>query len=154
MEFTKSSAVALNIVLCLSLSACSETNPHANHEMPASVQSEVSRVVNIEMGKGNEFQFSPENIEIKQGETIKFLFNNQGKLAHEFVVGSEAELKKHQQDMIKNPHSAHDMNTIAANSRGEVTMTFDKTGTFLFACLIEGHLESGMKGSIKVTPND
>ncbi|MBY0346389.1 MAG: cupredoxin domain-containing protein [Neisseriaceae bacterium] len=145
--------LALMFSLGLSLTVYAETNPHAHHNIVAPAKSSISRVVTIEMGKGQEFRFSPEKIDIKQGETIKFRFNNVGKMAHEFVVGTEAELKKHQQDMVENPTSAHhEMNTIAPNSKSEITMTFDKKGTFLFACLIAGHFESGMKGFITVSP--
>jgi uncharacterized cupredoxin-like copper-binding protein len=153
MKLTSLPQFALLFSLCLSLPAHAETNPHAHHNMAAPAKSSISRVVTIEMGKGQEFRFSPEKIEIVQGETIQFRFNNVGKMAHEFVVGTEAELKKHQKDMASQPMSAHHkMNTIAPNSKGEITMKFDKTGTFLFACLIAGHFESGMKGNIKVTP--
>ena len=144
--------LTLMFSLCLSLHANAETNTHAHHNMAAPAKSSIYRVVTIEMGKGQEFRFSPEKIDIKQGETIKFRFENKGKMAHEFVVGTEAELKKHQQEMAKNPASAHHMNTIAPNSKGEISMTFDKAGSFLFACLITGHFESGMKGLITVAP--
>jgi len=155
MKLTSLPQLAFIFSLCLSLPAHAETNPHAQHNMAdmAAPTKQALRIVNIEMGKGQEFRFSPEKIEIVQGETIQFRFNNVGKMAHEFVVGTEAELKKHQKDMASNSTSAHHkMNTIAPNSKGEITMKFDKAGTFLFACLITGHLESGMKGSIKVTP--
>lgn len=156
MKLNSLPQLTLMFSLCLSLHANAETNPHAQHnmaDMAASTKQAALRIINIEIGKGQEFRFSPEKIEIKQGETIQFRFNNLGKMAHEFVVGTEAELKQHQKDMANQSTSAHHkMNTIAPNSKGEITMTFDKAGTFLFACLITGHFESGMKGSIKVTP--
>jgi uncharacterized cupredoxin-like copper-binding protein len=34
---------------------------------------------------------------------------------------------------------------------GEIVWTFTKAGTFSYGCLIPGHWEGGMKGSITVT---
>jgi hypothetical protein len=36
-------------------------------------------------------RFTPERIEVRQGETVKFVVRNTGKVMHEFVIGTKAE---------------------------------------------------------------
>jgi uncharacterized cupredoxin-like copper-binding protein len=35
---------------------------------------------------------------------------------------------------------------------GEIVWTFNRAGSFELACLIAGHYEAGMRGTITVTP--
>jgi uncharacterized cupredoxin-like copper-binding protein len=55
--------------------------------------------------------------------------------------------------MEKNPDMEHDdPNGRRLNPDGssEIVWRFTKAGTFEFACLIPGHYESGMKGTVVV----
>jgi len=36
--------------------------------------------------------------------------------------------------------------------RGDIVWTFNRPGEFAFACLIAGHFEAGMRGTIRVNP--
>ena len=45
------------------------------------------------------------------------------------------------------PHMAH----VAAGKRGSIVWRFNRPGEFDFACLIPGHFEAGMRGTINVS---
>lgn len=111
----------------------------------------VKRTIEIEM-KDN-MRFSPDTIELKQGETVKFVVKNSGKMMHEMVIGSKNELDEHAALMAKFPNMEHDepyMTHVAAGKAGEITWNFNRPGDFEFACLIAGHYQAGMVGKIKV----
>ena len=98
-------------------------------------------------------RFNPQSIKVKQGETIKFIVKNSGKVKHEMVLGTEKELKEHAEVMKQNPEMEHaDENqiTVQPGSSSEIIWQFTKSGKVNFACLQPGHYEVGMKGAIVV----
>lgn len=113
----------------------------------------VNRTIEIRMG--DDYRFQPSSIDIKQNETIRFVIKNTGKILHELVIGTPAENATHAQLMLKFPNMEHDepyMAHVKAGSTGELIWTFNKAGQFEFACLIGGHYQAGMKGTIVVQP--
>lgn len=111
----------------------------------------VSRTIDVTMD--DSMRFAPDRMAFKAGETVRFAVRNDGRIRHEMVIGSVAELKAHADMMRANPAMQHaDPNTIslAPDERGELVWQFDKPGTFDFACLVPGHLEAGMSGKIEV----
>jgi uncharacterized cupredoxin-like copper-binding protein len=99
-------------------------------------------------------RFSPDTLEVKQGETVKFVVSNDGKTMHEFVIGTKRENDDHAQLMMKFPNMEHDepyMAHVGPGKKGEIIWTFNRAGDFDFACLIAGHYQAGMVGKIKVT---
>ena len=69
-------------------------------------------------------------------------------------MDEEKAILEHKDLMAKFPEMEHDdPNAIrlAAGKRGEIIWTFANDGEFTFACLIPGHYESGMKGTLKVS---
>ena len=111
----------------------------------------VSRTVAIAMS--DSMRFSPASVSAKRGETIRFVLKNEGKLKHEMVLGTIAELKEHAALMVKFPQMEHaDPNqaSVEPGKTGELIWQFTKAGTFDFACLQAGHYEAGMKGQVVV----
>lgn len=111
----------------------------------------VNRTIDVVMD--DTMRFEPSQIEVKAGETIRFFVKNSGKIPHEMVIGSIAELKAHAEEMKKMPdmqHAEPNMITLKAGQRGGLVWTFDQPGTVDFACLIPGHMEAGMVGKVKV----
>ena len=97
--------------------------------------------------------FVPDRVEVKRGEQVKFVLKNVGKVDHEFMLDSPANNAKHKIAMEKNPDMEHDdPNGKRLNPDGssEIVWRFTKPGTFEFACLMPGHYESGMKGTVVV----
>lgn len=110
----------------------------------------VARTVTISM---KEMRFSPAKIDVKQGETIRFVIRNEGKLLHELVIGTKEELDEHAAMMVKFPTMEHDepyMSHVSSGKTGEIIWTFNRPGNFDFACLIAGHYQAGMVGKITV----
>lgn len=110
-----------------------------------------ARVININMT--DEMRFQPATVTVSKGETIRFNIKNSGQLKHELTLGTMEELKEHAAVMQKHPEMEHDdpnAVTVEPGQTKTLTWKFTKGGTFDFACLIPGHMESGMKGKISV----
>jgi uncharacterized cupredoxin-like copper-binding protein len=111
----------------------------------------VSRTIKIDMG--DDMRYSPANVKVKRGETIRFVVTNRGRLKHEMVLGNIKELREHDALMRKFPEMEHDdpdQLAVDAGNTGELIAQFTKTGTFDFACLQPGHFEAGMRGKVAV----
>ena len=107
----------------------------------------------IEMDALDTFRYSVEKLRVKRGETIRFVMHNKGKVQHEIVIGTLEQLKQHAELMKRFPemeHEAPNMLHVAPGESGEIVWRFNRPGTFSFACLIAGHFEAGMVGTIVV----
>ncbi len=112
---------------------------------------DVSRSIPIVMTDA--MRFEPDRIEVRLGETIRFEHHNDGMVLHEMVIGTAPALEEHAELMKKFPGMEHDspwMAHVAPGGRGEIVWTFNRPGEFRFACLIPGHYEAGMIGTIIV----
>ena len=113
--------------------------------------SKVTRTIKVDML--DTMRFTPSNLAIKQGETIRFVVKNSGQIPHEMVLGTEKNLKDHYEVMKKNPEMEHaDANsvTVQPGKTGEIVWQFTKSGKVDFACLHPGHYDAGMKGQVRV----
>ncbi|WP_419341225.1 cupredoxin domain-containing protein [Achromobacter sp. PD1] len=111
----------------------------------------VSRTIVVDMTDA--MRFTPDKIDVKAGETIRFKVSNSGKIRHEMVLGTTADLNSHYQMMLKDPGMRHEEpNSVSleAGKAGDIVWTFDKAGTVAFACLEPGHYPAGMKGAVSV----
>jgi uncharacterized cupredoxin-like copper-binding protein len=113
-----------------------------------------ARVVNVVMREGDgKMMFVPDRLEVKRGEQVKFVLRNNGELAHEFVLATTAENLKHAEDMKKTPDMEHDdpnAKRLDPSKSDELVWRFTKAGEFEYGCLIPGHREAGMTGTIVV----
>ncbi|CAM8659288.1 MAG: hypothetical protein A3E00_12285 [Curvibacter sp. RIFCSPHIGHO2_12_FULL_63_18] len=117
----------------------------------AGVATKNTRTVTVEMA--DNMRYTPSEIQVKKGETVRFVVKNVGKVRHELSLGTEKELLEHLEQMKKNPGMEHDEPskiTLDAGKQGEIVWQFTKAGTVNFACLMPGHFEAGMKGQVKV----
>ena len=115
------------------------------------VAAKASRTVQIDMTDA--MRYSPASVSVRQGETVRFVVKNSGKLKHEMVLGTEKELMEHYEVMKKNPemeHADENMVTVAPGKSGEIVWQFTKAGKIDFACLQPGHYDAGMKGAVNV----
>jgi uncharacterized cupredoxin-like copper-binding protein len=109
----------------------------------------------IDVAMTDNMRFTPDRIEVRQGETVRIVIRNSGATLHEFVLGSNRELDEHTALMMKFPNMEHDepyMAHVKPGESGEIVWKFNRPGNFAFACLIAGHYQAGMVGKIKVTP--
>jgi uncharacterized cupredoxin-like copper-binding protein len=117
----------------------------------AGLAGKVSRTVIVDMT--DTMRFNPSSIAVRQGETIRLVVKNSGQVKHEFVLGTEKELKEHYELMKKFPemeHSDPNMVTVAPGKTGEVIWQFTKSGKVAFGCLQPGHYDAGMKGAVTI----
>lgn len=111
----------------------------------------VTRTVKLDMS--DEMRFHPSVLQANRGETVRFVLVNKGKILHEMVIGSMAELKEHAALMKKFPNMEHDepyMAHVKPGGSESIVWQFNRTGEFHFACLVAGHFEAGMVGKIVV----
>ena len=148
------SAVSAALVASTALAAGEHAGGHG-HEASAigkpDVASKATRTVQIDMT--DTMRFTPASVEVKQGETVRFVVKNSGQIKHEMVLGNEKELKEHDEVMKKNPEMEHadkNMVTVAPGQSGEIVWQFTQAGTVDFACLQPGHYDAGMKGQVVV----
>lgn len=115
------------------------------------IASKVTRTINIDMK--DDMRFHTSLVTVKQGETVRFVAKNSGKVKHEMVLGTAKELKEHYEVMKKNPEMEHadaNMVTVAPSKSGEIIWHFTSAGKVDFACLQPGHFDAGMKGLVNV----
>jgi uncharacterized cupredoxin-like copper-binding protein len=111
----------------------------------------VNRVIRIEMSDA--FRFTPAEITVKRGETVRFTVRNGAQQLHEMVLGTTKELNEHAELMKKFPEMEHadaHMAHVAPGASGDIVWQFTQRGEYPFACLIPGHYEAGMVGKVVV----
>jgi uncharacterized cupredoxin-like copper-binding protein len=96
-------------------------------------------------------RFTPAEVHVKRGEVVRFVTSNKGQVAHEFVLGTRAELEKHAAQMRERPHMSH-AGHVAPGKSADVGWQFTQAGDFYYACLVPGHFEAGMVGKVIVSP--
>ena len=133
--------------------------------------SEVDRTIEIKMYDN---YYEPKEINIKKGETIKFIIYNYGELVHEFNIATKEMHIKHQPEMVKmvehqilladkidkkkmmemakkNPAMAHSHNNsvlLSPGEKAELIWKFSNSLEIEAACNVPGHYEVGMIAKI------
>ncbi|MDC1256920.1 hypothetical protein N8Z66_04495, partial [Pelagibacteraceae bacterium] len=118
----------------------------------------------------------PKSIKVKNGETIKFIVENKGKLVHEYNIATKKMHLKHQPEMLmmmqmgillptkldmkkmKEASKANNaMSHAHANSlllepdkKGEIIWKFSSNGKLEIACNVPGHYQAGMVSAVSI----
>lgn len=170
-----SARFVLPLLCALSLPALADQSHHTFGK--SAKAADADRTVEITLG---DMYYEPASVQVKAGETVRFVLKNEGALLHEFSLGDaamHAEHQKHmlmmqqmgmltptamQHDMSKMDHSQHDMSGMAHDDpntvmlepgqSAELTWTFSQSTGLEFACNIPGHYQAGMVGNIEVKP--
>lgn len=111
----------------------------------------VARTIHVTMD--DSYRFTPSDVTIRRGQTVRFVVSNIGQQMHEMVLGSADELKAHAELMRRFPEMEHDDPNIAhvqPGEKGEIVWQFTRPGEYAFGCLIAGHYEAGMSGRLVV----
>jgi uncharacterized cupredoxin-like copper-binding protein len=138
------------------------------------VAARVDRTIVITM---NDNFFEPEEIKVKEGETIRFVIANKGEFLHEFNIATAGMHAAHQGEMAmmmehgmitatefnekkmnmdhgggKTMMAHDDPNSVLLEpgKQAEVIWRFTKVAELEFACNVPGHYDSGMMGPIRV----
>ncbi|WIV52352.1 cupredoxin family protein (plasmid) [Marivivens sp. LCG002] len=151
--------LALTAALLVTASAAMADGGHAHADdweigRPGN-PADVTRTIEVDMfePESGGMAFSMSQIDVTTGETIRFVVTNKGYLDHEMVIDTMDGNAEHAQVMMMKPDMVHhDPNAVrlAPGETGEIVWTFSQTGNFEFACLIPGHMESGMHGPLNV----
>ena len=98
-------------------------------------------------------RFTPDRISVKASQTFRFFIVNKGRLPHEMVIGMADAITAHAAMMTQMPGMVHKQANqipLAPGQRGGIVWQFAKAGTVSFACLVPGHKEAGMVGTVVV----
>ncbi|WHS62224.1 cupredoxin family protein [Pseudomonas sp. G2-4] len=147
---------------------------HFDFGQPAPA-AKANRNIDVVMG---DMTFDPGALDIKAGETVRFVLINKGQLLHEFNLGNAAMHVEHQQEMLKMQQSGqmtptamkpgmdhgamnHDQASmkhddpnsvlVEPGKTAELTWTFTQATRLEFACNVPGHYQAGMKGDLTVS---
>jgi uncharacterized cupredoxin-like copper-binding protein len=102
-----------------------------------SAAKEASREIEID---AKEYSYSgADQIHGVKGETVKLELKNEGTVEHEMEVFGP------------NGEDLGEVGPTKAGAQGNVTITFDKSGTYVLKCGIEDHETKGMKASFTVS---
>jgi uncharacterized cupredoxin-like copper-binding protein len=111
----------------------------------------VTKTIKVDMTDA--MRFTPSDVAVKRGDTVKFVVHNDGKVLHEMVLGTKEAIAEHAELMKKFPEMEHadaNMAHVRPGKSGEIIWQFTKPGEFKFACLQPGHFEAGMVGKVVV----
>jgi len=114
----------------------------------------ILRTIHIDMS--DEMEYLPNGLRLKAGDTVKFVVRNSGRIMHELVLGTMQELREHSEVMRKHPQMEHDepyMAHVAPGKTETIVWQFSKPGAFFYGCLVPGHFEAGMIGTVRVRAN-
>jgi uncharacterized cupredoxin-like copper-binding protein len=95
-------------------------------------------------------KYLPDSLEVAAGTTVEFVVVNEDPIAHEFIIGTEAEQLEHEKGSIDDDHTGPGEASVPAESTVRLSFTFAKAGPLFYACHLPGHYRYGMKGSLKV----
>ena len=134
--------------LALVAAACGNDSPSGSNDA-------ATRTVAITM---RDIAFEPTSLQVDAGETVRFVFTNEGKLSHDAFLGDTAAQAEHETEMRAADDShggGHGGDTEGAISvepgkTGELTHTFEKAGEIQIGCHEPGHYEAGMKIDVTV----
>ncbi|MDP2224192.1 MAG: cupredoxin domain-containing protein [Nitrosomonas sp.] len=128
-----------------SYTAFAETNQSNDQKVSIGKPGEpsnVSRTINLTLLDN---MFLPPELTVRKDETIRFVLKNLGNNTHEFLIGSEDELKKAASMKRKNEHLIR----VKPGEQKELIWEFTNMGIVNFACPLSEHFKT-MKGKIIV----
>ena len=116
--------------------------------------SEASRTIEIEAL--DSLRFKPAVVRVEPGDAVTFRVHNAGSLAHEFLIGTEADQTeaevRAQRNLLRGSADRPEALFLDAGGIAELTWRFPPEGVppVFFACHAPGHFSLGMKGRIRV----
>ena len=150
----KSNLIAATaLVLGSALVATAHEAKHFSAGEPGNLKKPARTVTVVMSDDDGTMRFSPDRLDVKKGEQVRFVIQNKGELKHEFTLATVEDNNKHAELMQKYPDMEHDdpnAKSVDPGKTAEILWRFSKSGTFEFACLIPGHREAGMHGTVAV----
>ena len=150
-------------------------SPSASSSGTAGKAADVTRTITVAL---RDVLFDKHEIDVRPGETVRFILKNEGEILHEFNIGSSYSHAIHQKEMMQmmemgmltptgvnaaNMNSIHagmghgpmkhdDPNSVLVKpgETKEIIWKFGKGLNLEFACNLPGHYQAGMVGRFKV----
>jgi uncharacterized cupredoxin-like copper-binding protein len=112
----------------------------------------------VELTMTEQLTFEPARIQVRRGETIRFVVRNDSSVAHEAYVGTEEEQRVHatQHGLVPidkqwtTSHMGYGIN-VAPSGTGELVVAFDNAYAYVIGCHYPGHYEAGMRAVVEVS---
>jgi uncharacterized cupredoxin-like copper-binding protein len=141
--------MALLLAAAALLSACSPAVPKAG-------TSASPRTVDLTMT--DQMSFDPTRIQVRRGETVRFVVRNVSNEAHEAYIGTDEEQRLHETvhtglgsgDQTTTTHMGYGVH-VAPLGTGELVATFDQAYAYVIGCHYPGHYAAGMRAVIEVS---
>lgn len=115
------------------------------------------RTIEVDM---EDIEFSPDQVEVQDGETVRFVFHNKGAVPHDAFIGDEDAQEEHEMEMREMDDMGEDMGghdegeeggiTVMPGETGEITHTFHADDDVMIGCHEPGHYDAGMIMTIDV----
>ena len=84
--------------------------------------------------EGKDFSFSPAEMTVKQGDTVRITFTNTGNMQHDFVIDELGVASK----------------KLVGGEKEMIEFVADKAGTYEYYCSVGNHRAMGMVGTLTV----
>jgi len=129
-------------------------NPAGMSSSGTSGAAAAARTVDVEM---HDIAYVPTTIAVHAGETVRFVFHNQGQAVHEAFLGDEAAQTEHEKHMQQGEGmggmQGGEGNEIKVDpgKTGSLTHTFGPGEALLIGCHEPGHYAAGMKAAVTVS---
>ncbi|MCA1692804.1 MAG: plastocyanin/azurin family copper-binding protein [Acidimicrobiales bacterium] len=97
-------------------------------------------------------KFSVSEVQVRKGQTVRFVIRNHDPIPHELIVGDQAVQDRHERGTEAHHGDRPGEVSVPAGATAETTFAFTATepGTLLFGCHLPGHWTYGMRGTIRV----
>ena len=122
-----------------------------DHESHGSTKdAEATRTVDVTM---KDIAYEPTSVTVQPGETVKFVFRNEGQILHDAFIGDEAAQAEHEKEMREHAGKMDDMHGIKVlpGKTGSLTHTFKAGDALIIGCHETGHYVAGMKLTVVVS---
>jgi len=97
-------------------------------------------------------KFEPDHLRVVIGTRVRFLLDNHDPINHELITGGPTVHARHARGTEAEHPSIPGEVSVGPNGSAMTTYTFDRLGTYEFACHLPGHYDYGMRGEIEVVP--
>jgi uncharacterized cupredoxin-like copper-binding protein len=95
-------------------------------------------------------RFTPGEVVVPAGTTVRFEIRNDDPIDHEFIVGPQEVHDRHETGTEREHGAVPGEVTVPAGTTRTTEYRFDEPGTVVFACHLPGHFAYGMRGEIVV----
>jgi uncharacterized cupredoxin-like copper-binding protein len=93
--------------------------------------------------------FTPSEITVDPGETVRFVLRNDDPIHHEFILG-DAEVQRIHEAGEQPHHARPGEISVPAGETAVTTYRFGKPEELLFGCHLPGHWSYGMRGTVRI----